>query len=259
MNEFSLSRGWGCCLLVAVVLSTVFTIRSEATGEEQKLNKGTSIGKVEMNPVMSQAALAAELALRGEKRRSAVLLLAAAELLGELKESPRDIKTIKVEVPESSEADKQLPSLDVRELVRKAREYAKGDEKLSALVENRMEQLSSRGLTPTSQVMKLPDARIKHLTFKVLLVSKIFPGRYTELKNVQFEGGELAIVGVVGDGDGDLDLHVYDGNSGGLIGKDEDSTSKCQVNWKPRYRGPFTIRVKNVGQQWEKFVVLANW
>jgi hypothetical protein len=64
---------------------------------------------------------------------------------------------------------------------------------------------------------------------------------------------------VIGDGDGDLDLWVHDENTGGLIGDDTDDTSECIVAWTPRYTGPFTIRIANVGAFAERYVVVVNW
>ena len=74
-----------------------------------------------------------------------------------------------------------------------------------------------------------------------------------------FNGGERAEIMVLGDGDGDLDLWVYDARTGELIGSDTDETSICIVRWYPRYRQSVVIRVANVGDVWEEFYVVGNW
>ena len=130
---------------------------------------------------------------------------------------------------------------------------------VGGLLEARIERLSSRGII-YEQGKDLEKVEIEGTTFVILPVDNVIgPGRELTLTNVIFEGRKPAIVLVVGDGDGDLDLWVYDGDSDRLIGEDTDETSVCVVEWMPRYEGPFTIRVANVGDVAEEFYVLANW
>jgi len=49
-----------------------------------------------------------------------------------------------------------------------------------------------------------------------------------------------------GDGDGDIDCCVYDGN-GGLIGCDQDSTDTCVIHVMPRWTGTFYFKAVNNG------------
>lgn len=87
----------------------------------------------------------------------------------------------------------------------------------------------------------------------------ISPGQRITIPNVQFEGLKPAVVAAVGDGDGDLDLGVFDGNNIGLIGLDRDTSSTCVVKWVPRVNGPFIVVMENVGGTAERYVLLANW
>jgi len=213
---------------------------------------------------VSQAALAARLALKGEKAHSPILMLAAAELLSGLREGkgkskPSASTTADPQPPAASPTGKKAGELTVAGLVDKAREYARGDKELSALIEKRAERLSSRGLV-FSQGTGKRSIRIKGSTFKVVKSGLIRPGYRLTLSNVRFEGRKPARVLVVGDGDGDLDLYVYDGeNKRSLLRKDTDRSSVCTAIWTPRYTGPFTIVVRNVGRVTEKYYVLANW
>jgi hypothetical protein len=129
---------------------------------------------------------------------------------------------------------------------------------LSALVESRVEQLSTRGLI-YSQGVGRRTVTTDIGTFKVIDADVLGRGDAKRLGNVRFEGREPAVVVVIGDGDGDLDLWVYDENSGALIDSDTDGSSRCVAAWTPRYTGPFTVRVKNVGRYAESYIVLANW
>lgn len=56
--------------------------------------------------------------------------------------------------------------------------------------------------------------------------------------------GHLAEMAVIGDGDTDLDLYVYD-PAGRLVGSDEDETDRCYVRFFPRTTGTYTIKVVN--------------
>ena len=64
---------------------------------------------------------------------------------------------------------------------------------------------------------------------------------------------------MIGDGDGDLDLWVYDDKQRRPHRFRHRCDQHCVVSWTPIYEGPFTIKVKNVGGTWERFMVLANW
>lgn len=55
--------------------------------------------------------------------------------------------------------------------------------------------------------------------------------------------GEDAVI-VIGDGDCDLDLFVYDEN-GNLIDEDTDGTDRCVCDWNHSWTGQFKVKVNN--------------
>jgi hypothetical protein len=73
---------------------------------------------------------------------------------------------------------------------------------------------------------------------------------------VYFHGGRSAAASVIGDGDTDLDLFVYDEN-GNLIGSDTDSTDRCLVRLHPRWTGAFQIEVRNLGSVYNEYRIRA--
>ncbi|MBA2340994.1 MAG: pre-peptidase C-terminal domain-containing protein [Pyrinomonadaceae bacterium] len=70
--------------------------------------------------------------------------------------------------------------------------------------------------------------------------------RGTDVFTVKFEGNAYSRVTVSGDGDTDLDLYVFDANNN-LVGKDDDNSDDCIVEWTPKWTGLFTIKVVNRG------------
>lgn len=78
-----------------------------------------------------------------------------------------------------------------------------------------------------------------------------------DLYNVTFRSGETAIVTVIGDGDTDLDLYVYDSN-GNLIDSDNDYTDNCVCTWTPRWTGNFRIKIVNRGNVYNRYILRTN-
>lgn len=86
--------------------------------------------------------------------------------------------------------------------------------------------------------------------------SVIQPRGVDEYK-VVFRAGEIASIAVVGDGDSDLDLYVYDEN-GELVAADEDDTDDCIVRWTPRWTGKYTVHVVNRGRLANEYGIATN-
>ena len=75
--------------------------------------------------------------------------------------------------------------------------------------------------------------------------------------NKVFKGGELAVVSVMGDGDTDLDVYVYDSN-GNLVASDVDATDDCVISWTPKWTGEFRIVIKNKGSVYNSYTLTTN-
>src|ERR1044071_1370376 len=82
-------------------------------------------------------------------------------------------------------------------------------------------------------------------------------GRSIDTFNISFYGMEAASVAVVGDGDTDLDLYVYD-QYGNLIAYDDSRGDNCVVSWTPRFTGRFTIKVVNRGSVYNDYGIATN-
>ena len=76
----------------------------------------------------------------------------------------------------------------------------------------------------------------------------------TDVWTVTLHRGETFIVEVIGDGDTDLDLYVYDENDN-LIDKDIelDDHPVCIVS--PKWTGTFRIKIKNRGNVYNNYLI----
>lgn len=83
--------------------------------------------KSDEQPGISSAVMAAQLAFEGEKRKSPILLIAAAELLGSAQESNRPTGDVKGAGTSTSKDNKEAPKLNTAELLAKAKKLAEGD------------------------------------------------------------------------------------------------------------------------------------
>ena len=69
--------------------------------------------------------------------------------------------------------------------------------------------------------------------------------------------GEETTVLVIGDGDTDLDLYVYDSN-GNLVGYDIDLGDNCVVTWTAKRSGYFKVKVKNLGNVSNRYLLMKG-
>jgi len=257
MQRLFHASGWTRFTLAAALLGAMATGAGAADKPANTVpDKAEAKSGVDLTPI----ATAAQLAIRGETTKSPLLLLAAAEIVADHKRSAQTTEAVRG-TGTGEVTDGQLPDLDMQTLIDRARELAKADAGMAAAVEAMVAQIESdgRGLV-YRQGKNLRSEVIAGVTYKDINdgLDQINPGATLTIENVTFEAGLPAIAAVVGDGDGDLDLWVYDGN-GNLIGQDTDDSSVCVVNWTPIYEGPFTYVIKNVGTIYERFYVFANW
>ncbi len=82
-------------------------------------------------------------------------------------------------------------------------------------------------------------------------------GKSTDTYVIKFWANELAEVIVIGDGDNDLDLYIYD-EGGHLIASDTDYTDQCICRWVPSWTGSFTIKIVNRGAIYSNYAIATN-
>lgn len=79
----------------------------------------------------------------------------------------------------------------------------------------------------------------------------------SDVYSVVFNGGQLAEVGLAGDGGSDLDLLVFDENDH-LVCRSASSTDREYCRWWPRWTGPFRIEIQNLGSAANFYRVATN-
>lgn len=186
-------------------------------------NQGAPAAATPSSQAVENLATAASLVRYGDANKDALSLITAARIMVQTGSSPSSAEVVQSS-PAQAKADKQ----SVTSVLARAKTYAGQRPDLLALIGD-VEQSAARGATNG------PGQ-------KTTIVGR----GMTDVYRVRFDAGQQAIVLVSGDGDSDLDLFVLDEN-GREVCRDDDSTDQMVCTWTPRWSGPFTIRVRNLG------------
>jgi hypothetical protein len=143
-------------------------------------------------------------------------------------------------------AETPAPTLDATALLNEAKGWARGNAQLIALIDA---ELARPAAAANSGTLGSASGATRHVD-RVL-------ARQKDIYRVRFVGGELAKIGVIGDGDTDLDLYVRD-EFGNEIARDDDRTDRCYVQWTPKWTGVFTIEVHNLGRVYNDYTLMTN-
>lgn len=240
------SRGVGKVVYVAALLSTWLCVGGVHAAEE-----GPNVGDKEVELkgealATQRAHLAHELAAYGRETRDAMALIVAADILSsvggnevEREKSTEDLESANPAAEEAEDKDASEEVYSVSSLLADARALARGDEALVKAADQ-----------VASQEQK---GRVPGPAYSISKVNALSHDWY----RARFRGGEPAIVAVVGDGDTDLDLRIYDQN-GNLICADTDYSDRNLCRWTPRWTGEFRIRITNLGRVWNQYQLRTN-
>ena len=190
----------------------------------------TNEAKAALPEAAQTVQLAGQLAKYGYAHNQALPLIQAAQLLKTVNIKPSNEKPEHEGGSEGSQK-KDAASFDVNTLLTDAQALAesKGDKPCLDLIKQTKAQ--SRTVNNSTGYIRRED---------------IIGPRKTDVWTVSFVGGTAAGVIVIGDGDTDLDLYVYD-KYGNLLAKDIDTTDNCAVSFHPSYTGEYKIKIKNLG------------
>jgi len=186
---------------------------------------------------IENVALAKELAGYGYANESALALINAALIVIEESAAPLKVKSTE----RGGQAEEAEITLDAEKLLADAETFADGDKTLNSLIK------STRELTAASR------GRVGGPGYVIDKVG----GEMANIHAVEFTGGEAAEVAVVGSGNTDLDLYIFD-ESGNLIAMDEELGDECYVVWKPKWTGTFLLTVANRGSSTNEYALVTN-
>ena len=186
------------------------------------------------------ASLARQLARYGEANQDAEALVLAADIL--LKSGAQELDAEKTQKGESSgdvpdPGEGEMTPSGLVELARTLAEPGSAAFLMIEEIESRPVDRGARGGP------KVANDCVRALT--------------SDAYTVTFTGGEEAVVSAVGDGDTDLDVHIYD-EYGHLIVSDTGFSDRALVAWRPIWTGPFVIEVRNLGLVYNCYGLATN-
>lgn len=199
----------------------------------------------EASPAVEALRLAGDLVKYGYAHQSAMPLLNALEILQTV--STKDLDGQR-QAGTSTKADsgkkEGVLTFDKKQILADAKDFAKAEENeaVSALI---------AAYESKSSVQQRGRVGGASTTYERVNANS------TDVYQISFVANRRAEIVVVGDGDTDLDLYVYDSN-GNLIESDTDYTDNCYVSWTPLWTGRFTVKVKNRGSVYNNYVIITN-
>lgn len=238
-------------LFVIALVAMMVSCKKEAEQTEEAAQPQTTEEKEAMAEPSSEAlsimSLGQQLALYGYENEAAEALIEAADILSNITSEQLPEAAEKGEA-EGEQAEKTTPerSFVPADLLAKAKELAGTDATLLAMIKKVEDKIAAgaegqRGSTITGS--KVATTRVQAHSYD----------SYT----VEFRAGEIAECAIVGDGDTDLDLYIYDEN-GNLITSDTDYTDRCYCRWTPRWQGNFRLKVVNRGNVYNQYTIAVN-
>jgi hypothetical protein len=194
------------------------------------------------SPELAALQTAAGLAKYGYENYSATALIEAAKIIAETPVQDLDAQGTPSEAQTVTEKPTRL-RLNPEELLADAQKYA-GKDKVVVNYAKQVEKIVKGGGTRGA----VGGPRYGE--------GRVYGKTYTDYE-IKFWASELAEVIVIGDGDNDLDLYIYDQN-GNLIASDTDYTDQCVCRWVPAWTGTFRIRIVNRGAIYSDFAIATN-
>lgn len=224
-----------------LAFALLLAVAAPAAAEE-----GTNAA-AEKGPVTDAAAqaealdVADRLAAIGIAREDGAMILQAARLKASI--PTRDVErsvTAGAAGEGAAEREGEGTDLSIDALLARAEALAQGDAAMLAMVADARVQAQSRGRT---QGPGVSHTRVEAFA--------------TDYFTESFRGGEYAHVSIVGDGDTDLDLYIYDEN-GNEICAALGYTDRESCGFTPRWTGSFRIEVRNLGNIWNAYTIRTN-
>jgi hypothetical protein len=230
--------------LVAVFLAAPAALAQQDTNRPAGVP--ADIRQVEHASTLDAVELARRLADYGQREQSAHALLAAAQILIDNPIGADDDRfTGTAQEPDDTKPRGAVEDFSAQALISAARGMTT-DRSLVALADE---------MAPRAR--EAATARARGLSGGAISIYRTVNAHQSLTLNGTFDGGRPARVSIIGDGDTDLDLYIYDEN-GYLITSGTGWTDRETVAWTPRWTGDFRIVIRNLGPVWNRFLLSTN-
>ena len=223
-------------LFLAIVLCG-FVLTVSAQEEKPVSDKKAS-------PEMSALQTATSLAKYGYATFSSSALVEAAKILSSTSLQDLGVTPTRGGVQDSA-TKSCIVSFEPAQLIADAKKYANNDKAILSYIKQVEKTIAS---APASTRGAVGGPKYSQ--------DRVYGKDYVQYQ-VKFWANELAEIIVVGDGDNDLDLYVYDQN-GNLVASDADYTDQCVCRWVPAWTGTFTVRIVNRGAIYSNYAIATN-
>lgn len=191
---------------------------------------------------LQQLTLAQDLFAYGLEAQDPLLVLGAAKIAGavHVKDVERPVDTRPGATPGTDTGEDDTPAMvSAAEMFAVARDLASGDEALTMMIED-AEAEGARGQVggATRTLNRLQSG-------------------YVDMVRVEYEGGTLAELAILGADGANLDLKVTD-DKGNTICAEQGASDKLYCAWTPAQNGTFFAEIENVSPKRNSYYVLTN-
>lgn len=191
---------------------------------------------------LKQLTLAQDLYAYGLAAEDPVLILSAAKIANavHIKEVDRATETRPTDTPGTDDSAPALPGMvSAADMFELAYELASGDDDLQMRIEDAAAE-GSRGQVggATRSLNRLQSG-------------------YVDMVRVDYEGGKLAELAILGNDGANLDLRVTDAK-GNTICAEQGTSDKLYCAWTPATDGSFFAEIENVSPKRNSYYVLTN-
>jgi len=231
--------------------------QSYSIADEEKAPKREKVDATQEKATDASAAAMALLEQAGQlvhyarENRSPMAMLTAVEMFrrvpvqdGKKRFGVENTDAAKEDNPHRTVSD-SARALNRHALLQEARAMAADNANMLTLIDAEMAKASPS-----------PVVTMGRVWFPFRHVAKVHGGK-ADTYTITFRGGKLARVLVMGDGDTNLDLYVYD-SEGREVARAVDDNCNCVAKWTPRRTGKFRVCIVNKGKVENDYSVISN-
>ena len=187
-------------------------------------------------------ALGQDLFAYGQAQQDPVMVLSAAKITGSvfIEDVQRPTQTSPGAAPGTDDSAPADPTVvTAAQMYQIAYDLAEGDDALQARIEDASVEGSRGRIGGASRTLNRLQAG------------------YIDMVRLEFEGGILAELAILGNDGSNLDLKVLD-EKGNTICREQGASDKLYCAWTPTQNGVFFAEVENVSSKRNSYYVLTN-